>query len=68
MAANAAMTSSSNRGGLPHWIHSLHIWLPMIGFGATLVFAVTGLRPHDYDRMMLSIFLPRASSSTILSR
>ena len=51
MAANAAMTSSSNRGGLPHWIHSLHIWLPMIGFGATLVFAVTGLRPHDYDRM-----------------
>ena len=42
MAANAAMTSSSNRRVLPQWIRSLHIWLSMIGFGATLLFAVTG--------------------------
>ena len=36
------MTSTSNRRLLPQWIRSLHIWLSMVGFGATLLFAVTG--------------------------
>ncbi len=36
------MTTAANRRLLPQWIRSLHIWLSMIGFGATLLFAVTG--------------------------
>jgi len=40
--APAAMTTAANRRLLPQWIRSLHIWLSMIGFGATLLFAVTG--------------------------
>ncbi len=39
--APAAMTAA-NRRLLPQWIRSLHIWLSMVGFGATLLFAVTG--------------------------
>ena len=42
MATSAVMTSSPNRRVLPQWIRSLHIWLSMVGFGATLLFAVTG--------------------------
>ena len=42
MATSAVMTSPPNRRVLPQWIRSLHIWLSMIGFGATLLFAVTG--------------------------
>ena len=43
MAAARAMTSTTSRRVLPQWIRSLHIWLSMLGFGATLLFAVTGV-------------------------
>lgn len=35
--------SSANRRRLPQWVRWLHIYLSMIAFGATLLFAVTGL-------------------------
>ena len=49
MARGRAMTSTSNRRVLPQWIRSLHIWLSMIGFAATLLFAVTGFTLNHTD-------------------